>query len=421
MKELLETLLSESFETLKRARNGTPRQYAFPNATNMIKVAMGMRRSGKTYFLYQTINELIDKGIDPKQILFINFEDDRLLPMNAKQMGKLIDQFYSLYPDNHQKQCYLFFDEVQNVEDWHLTVRRLYDSKDVQLYLTGSSSKLLSKEIDTSLRGRALSIEIFPYSFNEFLSANHITTPEAPFGQSSLDKMKQHLLHYFSKGGFPAVTHLPENEWRESLQSYVDTVILRDIVERHNVSNIALLKYLINTLLKNTAAPFSVNKFANDIKSQGYKVSKDTLHNYIAYIQDAYLIFTIPYYSESERIRQNQPKKIYTIDNGLSNACSINIHNNYGKLFESLVYLDLRRQNKNIYYYHTAEGYEIDFIAVDEKNQYEIIQICWDSSDSKTMEREQRAIDAATASLGIKGKIFTVRDYLKNQSCNNTR
>ncbi|MDF1796224.1 MAG: ATP-binding protein [Coxiellaceae bacterium] len=414
MKELLETLLSESLETLKRAQNSTPRDYTFPEAANMIKVATGMRRSGKTYFLYQTINKLIDQGINPKQILFINFEDDRLLPMNAKQMGQLVDQFYSLYPDNHQKQCYLFFDEVQNVEDWYLTVRRLYDSKNVQLYLTGSSSKLLSKEIDTSLRGRALSMEIFPYSFNEFLSANHIPPPTAPFGQASLDNMKQHLLDYFAVGGFPAVTQLPENEWRESLQGYVDTVILRDIVERHNISNVALLKYLINSLLKNTAAPFSVNKFANDIKSQGYKISKDTLHNYIAYIQDAYLIFTVPFYSESERIRQNRPKKIYTIDNGLSNACSINIHNNFGKLFESLIYLDLRRQNKKIYYHHTAEGYEIDFITIDEKNQHEIIQICWDSNDSKTMEREQRAIDVSANSLGINGKIITVRDYLKN-------
>ncbi len=413
MRDLLETLLEEAFSVVEKAKSSTNRQFKFPEAENMIKVAIGMRRSGKTYFLYQQINELLNQGVDKKQILLVNFEDDRLLPMDAKEMGKLLDAFYSLYPENHNRPCYLFLDEVQNVTDWHLVVRRYFDSKDVKLYLTGSSAKLLSKEINTSLRGRSLALEILPYSFREYLIAHKIKRQEKPFGQASFDIMQQQLLNYCSVGGFPAVQNMQKNEWRETLQGYVDTVILRDIVERHKVTNIALLKYLIMCLLKNSATTFSVNKFYNDIKSQGYKVSKDTIHNYLDYIQDAFLVFTVSHYSESERVKHNQPKKVYAIDSGLVNAVSISFSNNYGRLLENLVYLDLRREGKEIYFYNTSNGYEIDFVTVDQENNRELIQVSWDISDAKTIERENRALKQAEKELGIKGKIITAREYLR--------
>ncbi len=413
MQELLETLLQEAFDVIARAKDSVPRQLWFPQTEHVIKVAIGMRRSGKSYLLYQTINELINKGIDAQQILLINFEDDRLLPMSAKEMGALLDAFYSLYPENHNRRCYLFLDEVQNITDWHQVVRRYYDTKNVQLYLTGSSAKLLSKEIATSLRGRSLAIEVWPYNFSEYLTAHHVDLPKKPFGQKAVDTMQQQLTNYFSVGGFPAVQFMPSHEWRETLQNYVDTVILRDIVERYKVSNIALLKYLINTLLSNAATSFSVNKFYNDIKSQGYKVAKDTIHNYLNYIEDAYLAFSVPKYSESTREKQNVPKKIYVVDNGLIHANSLKIKDVYGKLLENQLYLDLRRQGKDIYFYTTSDGYEIDFLTIDKTGAKEIIQVAWDISDPKTLEREQRALDQAEKELGCIGKIISSRDYLR--------
>lgn len=412
MGHLLETLQEEAFAIVAESKNNITRQIEFPKTENIIKVAIGMRRSGKSYFLYQTINTLLNQGVSKEQILFINFEDDRLLPMKAKEMGQLLDAFYSLYPENHNRKCYVFLDEVQNVEKWHLVVRRYFDSKNVQLYLTGSSAKLLSKEINTNLRGRSLALEILPYSFQEYLVAHKVAPPKKPFGQASFDIMRQQLLNYFSTGGFPAAQAMPQNEWRETLQGYVATVILRDIIERHNVTNIALLKYLTVTLLKNASALFSANKFYNDIKSQGYRVSKDTIHNYLEYIQDAFLIFCVPHYSESVREKQNRPKKIYAIDTGLVNAMSINVSNNYGRLLENLVYLDLRRQNKTIYFYNTSEGYEVDFVTVDSEGNRELIQVVWDIADPKTTEREQRALSQAEKELGIKGRIITLREYL---------
>lgn len=418
MSNLLETLLEEAFATIAQARSSVQRHFEFAKAENMIKVAIGMRRSGKSYFLYQTINALLDQGIAKEQILFINFEDDRLLPIDAKKMGQLLDSFYTLYPANHNRKCYIFLDEIQNVENWHLVIRRYFDKKNVQLYLTGSSAKLLSIEINTNLRGRSLPLEISPYSFNEYLSAHNIKAAKKPFGQAAFDIMHEQLLNYFATGGFPAVQSMIKNEWRETLQGYVDTVILRDIIERHNVTNVALLKYLATTLLKNAATTFSVNKFYNTCKSQGYQTSKDTIHNYFYYIQDAFLIFSISHYSESERVKQNIPKKIYAIDNGLVNATTMSMNHNYGKLLENLVYLDLRRQNKKVYFYNTADGFEVDFVTVDPQRNRELIQVSWDIDDADTIAREQRALDAAEQELGIKGKIITARDYLKGKLSN---
>lgn len=195
--------------------------------------------------------------------------------------------------------------------------------------------------------------------------------------------------------------------------SYFEIVILRDIVERHHVTNIALLKYLAMTIIKNAATLFSINKFYNDAKSQGYKMSKDTLHHYLNYLQDAFLIFTVPIYSESLGAMQNKPKKMYAIDSGLINAMSINIHDIYGKLLENLIYLDLRRQNKKIYFYQTLDGYEVDFFTIDPEGKRELIQVAWDLTDIKTMEREKRALNQAEKELNVPGKIITAKDYLR--------
>lgn len=413
MTQLIENLLEETFDIISSLDGATPRRLAFPKAENMIKVAIGMRRSGKSYFLYQTIRELLADGIPQQQILVINFEDGRLLPMTAKMMGELIDSFYTLYPENHNQRCYLFLDEVQNIPDWELVVRRFSENKNTRVYITGSSAKLLSTEIATTLRGRSLSIEVLPYSFQEYLTANNIVVPAEPKGKKYLDTMRAHLLHYFKTGGFPAVQFMTEGEWRNTLQNYVDTVILRDIVERHNIKNVALLKYLAATLLKNAATVFSVNKFYNDIKSQGYKVSKETLHNYISYFEDSFLLFTISFYTESEREKQTKPKKIYAIDNGLVNAYSLGINDLYGKFFENLIYLELRRQGKAVYYYQTKEGFEIDFVAVAKDGSRELLQITWEMNNPKTIEREQRALEHAQQELGIQGRIVTLQDYLK--------
>lgn len=408
----IETLITEGFQAAEQAKTSVTREICFPDVQGVIKVAIGMRRSGKTFLLYQTVNALLDQGIPKEQILIINFEDERLLPMTAKEMGALLDRFYTLYPKNHSRRCYFFLDEVQNIPGWHLVVRRYFDTKDVQLYLTGSSAKLLSKEINTSLRGRSLAREILPFSFQEFLCAHDHQIKASPFGQAEFDQAKKLLIEYFHTGGFPAVQSLPRQIWRETIQGYIDTVILRDIVERHSVTNTGLLKYLINSLIKNAAAPFSINKFYNDVTSQGYKTTKGTLHTYLIYIEDAFLVCVVPHYSESLRASSTKPKKIYAIDPGLIDFFNLE-GESLGNQFENLVYLNLRRENKTIYYYTTQSGYEIDFITIDPEGKKEILQVAWEIDDPKTLERELRALKEAEQELKLTGRLITAHTYLK--------
>lgn len=414
MEDFLQILQEEFRTSLNKTTHHTLRHYQFPEAKTLAKVAVGIRRSGKTYFLFQTIKELISNGTPIDHILYLNFEDDRLMPIDQKKMGAMVDALYTLHPDLYHHKCFLFLDEVQNVEGWPLVVRRLLDTKDMDIYITGSSAKLLSKEIATSLRGRSLSIEIQPYNFYEYLDSKGISLPSKPFGNKTLDQYRAHLLDFFQKGGFPAVQLLPPHERLETLQNYVEVVVFRDIVERHKVNNIKLLKYFTNILLKNTASRFSIHKFYKDVNSQGYKAGKDTLYNYLSYLEDTFLIYTVPIFTESLRLLETTPKKIYAVDNGLINANTFNLSPNFGKSLENQVYLDLRRQGKEIFYYITSEGYEVDFITKDREGYYEIIQVVWDQSDPLTFEREERALKSAEKELGIKGRIIDWKIYLKS-------
>lgn len=414
MLDILQTILEEFRSTLEQTKKSIPRDYKFPEAKNMIKVAIGMRRSGKTYFLFQTIRELLDQLIPIERILYLNFEDDRILPLDYKKMGQMVDAWYTLYPNNHNHCCYLFLDEVQNVEGWPVVLRRILDTKNVQIYVTGSSAKLLSKEIASSLRGRSLSIEILPLNYKEFLHAHERELPSKPIGQKTLDTHRNLLTEFFRLGGFPAVQSMLANEHKDTLQSYVETVVFRDIIERHQITNIALMKYFISFLLKNVSTPFSINKFYNDIKSQGYRIAKDTLYSYLAYLEDAYLIFSIPIFSESSRQIQNKPKKIYGIDNGLIMANTFNFSENLGKQLENQVYLDLRREGKKIFYYTTSDGYEIDFITQDSEGKYEIIQVTWEANDVPTFQREERALLQAEKELGFPARLIDYKEYLRS-------
>lgn len=413
MEKFLEILQEEFRASLNKTVDSTMRHYHFPKAKDLAKVAVGIRRSGKTYFLFQTMRELISQHIAIDRLLYLNFEDDRLLPIDQKKMGEMIDALYTLQPDLHNHRCFLFLDEVQNVEGWPLVVRRLLDTKDVEIYITGSSAKLLSKEIATSLRGRSLSMEIQPYNFQEFLNSKKIPLPAKPFGKKVLDQYRAHLIGFFQRGGFPGVQALSTHERLETLQNYVEVVVFRDIVERHKVSNIKLLKYLVAALLKNAASRFSINKFYKDITSQGYKAGKDTLYTYLEYLEDAFLIYTVPIFTESLRTLETTQKKIYVVDNGLINANTFNLSLNFGKLLENQVYLDLRRQKKEIFYYNTSEGYEVDFITRDLEGHYEMIQVVWDQSDPLTFEREERALKSAEKELGIKGRVIDWEKYIK--------
>ncbi|MEI8321017.1 MAG: ATP-binding protein [Alphaproteobacteria bacterium] len=409
---LFSVLLEEFHDKIKDFPEGIIRERTFPNIPNKIMVAIGMRRTGKTHLLLQTIKTLL-KEIPLTRILYINFEDDRLSGLSQQQLAGLLDDFYSFYPENHDALCYLFLDEIQNVDNWHQVVRRYFDTKKVKIYLTGSSAKLLSKEIASSLRGRSFAVEVWPFNYKEFLEKKNLSFPSGILGKKALDQSKKNLTTYLEQGGLPEVISLEHQEDRTKiLQDYVSTVIFRDIVERYNITNLHLIRQLIKIILKNIGCLVSVNKLFEDLKSQGISVSKGTLHEYFEYINDSYLAFTVPLYAESLRKVQSNPRKIYAVDTGLSKAYSVTLMSNFGHHFENLVYLDLRRRGDEIYYYLTKKNRrEVDFFTCDLMGKWHLYQVSWDISDPETLARETLALREAEEELNLKGHIITPESY----------
>ena len=372
----------------------TPRDLALPELPGKADVVVGMRRSGKTYFLYQQLGQRLAGGTDRSRLLYLNFEDERLLPLAAADLSRIPEAFYRRFPASREDLCWFYFDEIQNVPGWETCVRRLLDTEKVALVLTGSSARLLSREIASSLRGRSLSTEILPFSFAESLRHAGVQAPESwPPGAKARSLLEHRLEGYLATGGFPEVQAIPQDLRVRVLQEYVDVVIFRDVVERHGVENLPALRYLERTLLANPAGRFTVSKLFNDLKSQGIRVGKDTLYEYLAHLEDSFLLFTMLVASPSARVRQVNPRKCYPVDPALSSAVSFRASSDLGHLLETAVYLELRRRGRKLGYVSTRSGYEVDFLAEDSKGSRELVQVCADLESPATRQRELRALE----------------------------
>ena len=365
-----------------------------PQIPNKAYAVIGMRRSGKTFFLYQTMKRYIEQGIDRSRLVYFNFEDERLADLTVKDLHWITDEYFAMFPENRPDRVYFFFDEIQLINSWEKFIRRLMDSENVRIYISGSSAKMLSTEIASSMRGRSVEVIIYPYSFREFLDCRHIALPSSLLRVSKIlrSQLEHQLLKYIAIGGFPEAQGLSKLDRHLLLQGYVNTVLFRDIVDRFNVTNLNVLRKLIRQLLRNPSSRVTVNKFFNDLKSQGIRVAKNTLHEYLEYLQDAFLLHTIHIYTQSERKRMVNPIKSYVIDTGLAAAFSLMHEPEMGHLLENCVLLELRRRNARTTYHITGSGFEVDFIAQYLDGSVEVIQVSSDLSDPSTRQREYRAL-----------------------------
>jgi len=394
MEALLEQLIADFHE--RDLPPLTRRHVSLPWLSGKIDTVIGMRRSGKTWFLFQTIKHLLENGMPKESILYLNFEDERLMPMNASDLHRVTDVYFRRYPHLRDMACAFFFDEIQNISGWEQYVRRLMDTENAHICLTGSSAKLLSREISTSLRGRSISTEIFPFSFKEFLVHLGIDYKEGMRpGTKKRALLENKLRAYLLEGGFPEVQGIDPDYRFRILQDYLDVVILRDLVERHRITNTIPLRYLIRHLLNNPAGLFSVNKFYNTLKSQGIPCGKNTLHEYLDHLADTFLFFQVHLHTRSERARMVNPRKIYSIDPGLVYACSRNVSPEWGHLLENFVFLELRRYHGTIEYYKTADNREVDFFVTDRMGQKTLIQVSAAMDEPTTRSREINALSEA--------------------------
>ncbi|MDF1592840.1 MAG: ATP-binding protein [Desulfobacterales bacterium] len=376
-------------------------------------VVIGMRRAGKTWFCFQKIADLLAKGVQKEKILYLNFEDDRLLEFNVHYFREILDIYYAKYPKHRNSRCYFFFDEIQRIDQWEMFIRRMLDTENVQVCLTGSSSKLLSTEIASTLRGRSLSIEIFPFNFPEFLKYHGLFKDRPKtFGAKTASLLRKAINDYLEIGGFPEVQELDRNLRVEILQGYIDSVLLKDVIERHNVSNVMVLKYLVRHIMNTPGGKFSVNKFYNTMQSMSVKCTKNSLYEYLDHLTDAFLFYKVPIHTRSEKSRLINPTKVYSIDTGLLNAMTYRNSSDFGPFLENMVFMQMRRKGYNIEYVNTKDGYETDFIARHKvTGDVQLIQACWEMSNKLTFERELRGLKSAMAELSIhSGTIVTWND-----------
>jgi predicted AAA+ superfamily ATPase len=404
MKEVFKELIVES--QTQEFEVGFPRALEIAMNTRLIVSVIGARRSGKTTYLFQLIQKLIKSGVPQKNILFINFEDERL-KVDVSQLDSLLQAYNELYPEVNWQEVHLFFDEIQNVEGWERFVRRVYDTKTRHIYVSGSNAKLLSTEIATSLRGRSLSYTVYPFSFLEYLYA--LKVPVSFKTQQEKSRMIHHTESYMQQGGFAETLFLDQPTRVKLLQEYYNVMMFRDIVERYQISNINVLRFFIKKIFAGVTVPFSVNKVYNDLKSMGYKTSNNNLYEYLEHCQAVFLTQAIDKFDFSEIKQAKSEKKLYAIDTGFLSAIDFPASKNWGKLFENMIFMEFNKIGKKLAYFKTR--YECDFI-LEEEGEFYPIQVSYRLMESETRKREFRGLIEACKTLGVQeGTVITLDQY----------
>lgn len=370
----------------------------------MITTLIGSRRSGKTYLLYQVVSKLYELGIDRRNVLFINFEDDRLNFISAADLDLIIQSFTELYPDIKLADTYFFFDEIQNVVGWERFVRRIFDNYSKHIFITGSNSRLLSTEIASSLRGRNVVYTVYPLCFKEYLE--FLDTPYNVLNPQNRSLILAQSKRFLTQGGFPEVIDFDDDVRTNVLQNYFNTMMYRDIVERYSINDVTLFRFFLKKIFANITKPLSINKIYNELKSQGYKISNNYLYDYEQYAYAVFLCVAISKFDFSEIKHFKSDKKTYAIDTGLLGAIEFSMSENLGKLLENAVLLELIKAGKEVYYYKNKS--ECDFLIRNQDGTLLPVQVSWDMSDADTHKRELKGIAEVCSDLSLdKGLIIT--------------
>ena len=391
---------------------GVPRRLHVETVHRKASVYIGVRRSGKSTFMFQAIQRLLDGGISRQNILYVNFFDDRLSNLRRDDLGLIAEAYYSLYPEKKNTETvHCFFDEIQAAPGWEPFIDRLLRTEKCEVYLTGSSARMLSKEIATQMRGRALSWEIFPFSFREFLDYKGMEI-EGTLSTKGRLLVQKAFGEYWETGGFPEVAGLGRNLRIKIHQEYLQAILFRDLVERHDVSHPKALTDLAHWLLEHTASLYSVNRLTGYLKSLGHKAPKSAVSNYLDWFEDAYFLFTVRIFDASLARSNTNPKKAYCVDHALIVSTTSGILVNSGHLLENLVFTALRRLHPEVFYYRTRNGREVDFIVPLRGRSRMLVQVSESLVDPATRKRETTALAEAMAELGLRtGTIVTRHEH----------
>ncbi len=361
-----------------------------------IVVVTGFRRVGKTYLVYDLIKDIL-KEVSKEEAIYINFNDERI-PRRTEFLSRLLPVIREI---SRKEITYLFLDEVQEMPNWSKWLRRLIDNEEMEIFVTGSSSKVSSREIPTELRGRCLEVEMFPLSFSEFLDFKGLSLnrKDLEYREKDLAVLRNYLLEYLKYGGMPEVVQADERFKIEILQQYYRTVVSQDIIERHKVHNEEALKTMMRLLINSTQ--YSISKLHNTMKSMGMEVGKSTLIKYLGHVKDSYFLQPVMIHSTKVKDSLQYPRKVYFIDNGFITALSTRFDRDQGRSYENCVAVELMRRGmrERMFYWRNERGWEVDFCIRSPTRVDRLIQVCYDLDDPYTKEREVRALIKASSEL----------------------
>jgi hypothetical protein len=353
-------------------------------SSGLIKLITGPRRAGKSVLALQLLKD--------ENFAYLNFDDDLLLKhFNEDAVIQTLNEVYPGYR-------YLLLDEIQNLPGWELWVNKMY-RRGTNLIVTGSNARLLSHEMATSLTGRYLQISVFPFSFTEVLTFNKVYFQDSEeLTPQKLGVILSYLNTYLLNGGFPEIVLNP-SVLKNYLSSLFDSVLLKDIMKRFKIRQSQQLYDLSNYLLTNYTNPYTYNQLKTDLNFN----SVATVQKFVGFLEEPYLFLNLTRYATKIKTQQKSPKKSYIIDNGFIKARSFELSPNYGRLLENVVFTELlRREYKpelDVFYYRTRNDREIDFVCRRGNRIEQLIQVCYDISNSKTMKRETDALIEASAEL----------------------
>ncbi|MCD6570733.1 MAG: ATP-binding protein [Deltaproteobacteria bacterium] len=350
-----------------------------------ILIITGVRRSGKSSLMRLVCDDLLNsKDVLENSILYLNFEDERFLPFTFQDFEPLYETFIEL--EKPQGRIYLFLDEIQNINGWEKWLNRLYEFENVKIFVTGSNTSLLSSEISTALTGRNRQIVTWPFSLREFLTMKGvIIDAKTLYKRQKKVEIQRLFREYLELGGFPEVLKMGDTTL---LEQYYKDIIYRDVIARYGIKNIKEIKELTLFLAAN---PGTVQSYKNMQKIIGVR-SQNTVKNYLEALTDVYLFFSMDLFDYSLKRQIYNPSKVYCIDAALSNSISFKFSRNMGHIYENIVFLELLRRNKELYYWKSKKGREVDFIIKEGLYITEAIQVCYSLGDKRTRQREIQAL-----------------------------
>ncbi len=373
--------------------------------TNQITTIMGPRRAGKSFIMRQAAASLIKDGVDPKDILIVNFEDPRWSELNVQ----LLENIYQTYREYivPKGKPYIFLDEVQELPKWEKWVRMMHELSKAKIVVSGSNANLLSRELGTVLTGRHLDLNILPLSFKEYLVFNNMILRNSMDMLAKGVEIRGLLRKYFEYGSFPEVV-LNEAK-KETLLNYFEDIIQKDLLRRFRIRKAEGLKSLVKFYFSNPAAHVTFTSIAKFLK-----ISPDSVERFSGYLEQAYALSFLKRFSFKVKEQEKSPRKVYAVDTGLCNAVGFRFSENPGKLAENIVFLELKRRQLDdpqfeIFYWKDGQEREVDFVIKHGLKVNGLIQVCWDTTALKTREREIRSLLKASEEFAL-NKALVITD-----------